>query len=183
MALKSTIFKADLKVADLDRNVYADFPLTLALHPSETEERLMVRILAYALFAHERLAFGPGISDADEPDLWQRDLTGSIERWIEVGLPDEKRLARACGRADEVVVLAYGRAVDIWWKQIESKLSRLPKLQVLQLDTDATKSLSGMAARNMALAATIQEGQALVSSGDHSVTLDVHVLKALETAR
>jgi uncharacterized protein YaeQ len=183
MALKSTIFKADLKVADLDRNVYADFPLTLAQHPSETEERLMVRILAYALFAHERLAFGPGISDADEPDLWQRDLTGAIERWIEVGLPDEKRLARACGRADEVVVLAYGRAVDIWWKQIESKLNRLPKLQVLQLDTDATKSLSEMAARNMALAATIQEGQALVSSGDHSVTLDVHVLKTLETAR
>lgn len=183
MALKSTIFKADLKVADLDRNVYADYALTIAQHPSETEERVMVRILAYALFAHEYLAFGPGISDADEPDLWQRDLTGAIERWVEVGLPDEKRLTRACGRSDEVVVIAYGRAADVWWKQIESKLARLPKLQVLRLPDDATKELARMAQRNMALAATIQEGQALVSSGDRSVTLDIFVLKALETAR
>lgn len=183
MALKSTILKADLKVADLDRNIYADFPLTIAQHPSETEERVMVRILAFALYAHEYLAFGPGISDADEPDLWQRDLTGAIERWIEVGLPDEKRLTRACGRSDEVVVFAYGRAAEIWWKQIAGKLARLPKLQVLQLAEDETRSLASMAQRNMSLAATIQEGQALISSGDHSVTLDIRVLKALETAR
>lgn len=183
MALKSTIYKADLKIADLDRNVYADHALTIARHPSETDERLMVRLLAFAMYRHENLAFGPGISDADEPDLWQRDLTGAIEHWIEVGLPDEKRLTRACGRSLEVTVLAYGRAADVWWKQIEAKLARLPKLQVLRFDDADTKSLAAMAQRNMALAATIHEGQVLISSGDASLTLDMHMLKAKETRR
>ncbi|HEU4621494.1 MAG TPA: YaeQ family protein, partial [Burkholderiaceae bacterium] len=144
MALKSTIYKADLQLADLDRHVYADYPLTLARHPSETEERLMVRIVAFGLHAHERLAFGPGLSDADEPCLWQRDLTGAIERWIEVGLPDERHLARACGRADEVVVIAYGRGMDVWWKNIASSLTRLRNLVVLRLPEDGTQALAAL---------------------------------------
>ena len=99
MALKATICRADLKIADMDRNYYAGHALTVARHPSETDERMMVRLLAVALNAHEQLAFGRGLSDADEPDLWQKDLTGAIAHWIEVGQPEDKRLLRACRRA------------------------------------------------------------------------------------
>lgn len=183
MALKSTVYKADLSVADLDRNVYADFPLTLALHPSETEERLMVRLIAFALFADEQLSFGPGISTPEEPDLWQRDLTGRIERWIEIGQPDDKQIGRASGRADEVVVVAYGRGVDMWWKGIESKLVRFPKLTVLRITDEACKALSALAARNMKLAATIQEGHVLLAGDAGSVDIAPATLKTPEAVR
>ena len=115
MALKATIFKAALQIADMDRGYYAEHPLTIARHPSETDERMMLRVLAFALHAGPGLAFGRGLSTDDEPDLWQRDLTGAIRLWIDVGLPDEKLVRRACGRADEVVVYAYGRGADLWW--------------------------------------------------------------------
>lgn len=183
MALKSTVYKADLSVADLDRNFYADFPLTLALHPSETEERLMVRLTAFALFADEQLAFGPGISTPEEPDLWQRDLTGRIQRWIEIGLPDDKQLARACGRADEVVVLAYGRGVDMWWKGIESKLTRFAKLAVLRIPEEDCKPLAALAQRNLKIAATIQEGHVLLAADGGSIDIPIETLKQAEVVR
>jgi uncharacterized protein YaeQ len=116
MAIKSTIFKARLNIADMDRPYYGEHTLTLARHPSETDERMMVRLLAFALFADERLEFGRGLSAEDEPALWRKDYSGAIERWIEVGLPDEKALRKAAGRAAEVIVVAYGgRAMDVWW--------------------------------------------------------------------
>ena len=113
MALKSTIYKAELQIANMDRHYYGDHSLTIARHPSETDERMMVRVAAFALFASERLEFCKGLSDTDEPDLWQKDLTGAIETWIEVGQPDERRIAKASGRADEVIVIAYGAAPPI----------------------------------------------------------------------
>lgn len=122
MALKATIFKAEIQVADMDRHHYADYSLTLARHPSETDERMMVRLLAFALFADPALAFGKGLCVDDEPDLWQKDLTGTIERWIDVGQPDEKWTRKACGRAREVVLVAYGRALEVWWNGARSKL-------------------------------------------------------------
>jgi uncharacterized protein YaeQ len=134
MALRATVYRADLTVSDLDRGVYAQHALTLARHPSETEERLMVRLLAFALFADEALAFGRGLSAEDEADLWQRDATGTIELWIDVGLPADKDIRKACGRARAVVVLAYGeRRVEQWWSDNAAALSRLANLQVLTL--------------------------------------------------
>ena len=125
MALKATIFKADLQIADMDRSYYADHSLTVARHPSETDERMMVRLLAFALHAGEALAFGKGLSTEDEPDLWLRDLTGVIDLWIDVGLPDEKRIRRACGRAEQVYVYSYGgHGADLWWKQTGADLER-----------------------------------------------------------
>jgi uncharacterized protein YaeQ len=119
MALKATIFKAELSVADIDRGVYGDHTLTIARHPSETDERMMVRLLAFALHADERLEFGRGLSAEDEPDLVRRDLTGTLEQWIDVGLPDEREVRKACGRAREVIVYAYGgRAVPLWWDKV-----------------------------------------------------------------
>ena len=119
MALKSTIFKAELQVSDLDRNHFATHALTIARHPSETDERMMVRVLAFALHAHEALAFGRGLGADDEPGLWQKDLTGAIEVWIDVGQPDDKRVRRACGRTARIFVYAYGdRVVDAWWDKV-----------------------------------------------------------------
>ena len=129
MALKSTICKAELGIADLDRGHYRDHALTVARHPSETDERMMIRVLAFALHADDDLAFGRGLSADDEPDLWRRDLTGAIEQWIDVGLPDERDVRKACGRAREVSVLAYGgRAVDLWWASARAKLERQERL-------------------------------------------------------
>lgn len=177
MALRSTVYKAELQVADLDRNFYADFPLTLALHPSETEERLMVRVAAFALHADEQLGFGPGISTPEEPDLVQKDLTGRIETWIEIGQPDDRQLTRACGRADKVIVIAYGRAAEIWWKGIADKVARLEKLRVLRIADEQCKALARLAGRNMQLSATLQEGQLLLVSGDASAEVSFEVLK------
>ncbi len=170
MALKSTIFKADLQIADMDRNYYQEHALTLARHPSETDERMMGRLFAFALFAHERLEFGRGLSAEDEPALWQKDLTGAIELWIEVGLPDERVLRRACGRAQRVAVLCYGgRAADLWWNQNRDRLEKLGNLSVLNLPADATQALAGLARRSMSLQCTIQDGQAWLTDGVSTV--------------
>jgi uncharacterized protein YaeQ len=173
MALKATIFKADLSIADMERGYYQDHAVTIARHPSETDERMMVRLLAFALNAGEALAFGAGLSTDDEPDLWARDLTGSIQSWIDVGLPDEKRIRKACGRAGEVKVYSYGgRGADLWWRQSADKLSRLDKLTVINLPYEGTQALARLANRSMQLQYTIQDAQVWVSDGRESVQLD-----------
>jgi uncharacterized protein YaeQ len=173
MALKATIFKAELHIADMERGYYHDHTLTVARHPSETDERMMVRLLAFALNADETLTFGAGLSTDDEPDLWRKDLTGSIEIWIDVGLPDEKRIRRACGRADKVLVYSYGgHAAQLWWQQVGDKLARSHKLTVIELPQAGTRALAGLAARNMKLQYTIQDGQVWVADDRESVQLD-----------
>ena len=126
MALKATIFKAAVQIADTDRNYYQTHALTLARHPSETDERMMVRLLAFALHAHESLLFGKGLSADDEPDLCRKDLTGAIQLWIDVGQPDEKRLRKACGRASQVVVYSYGTTSARAWRGFCASTSAKP---------------------------------------------------------
>ena len=173
MALKSTVFRTELQVSDLDRHYYATHALTLARHPSETDERMMVRLLAFALHADERLEFGRGLSAEDEPALWQKDLTGAIELWIEVGLPDERALRRACGRAERVAVLCYGgRGADLWWAQNRDRLERLRNLAVMLLPAPATQALAALARRSMSLQCTIQDGQAWLTEGERTVHVD-----------
>lgn len=159
MALKSTIFKADLQVADLDRGHFGDYALTVARHPSETDERMMIRLLAFALYAGQDLSFGKGISTDEEPALWEVDPAGVIRLWIEVGQPDETRIRKACNKADRVVVLSYGaRAVDVWWKQISDALSRFDNLEIWRLGPDEGQALAALAERTMKLSCTVQEG-------------------------
>ncbi|HEX5338392.1 MAG TPA: YaeQ family protein [Gallionella sp.] len=177
MAIKATVFKATLQIADMDRYYYADHALTLALHPSETEERMMVRLLAFALYADEALSFGRGISDGDEPDLWQKDLTGAIERWIDVGLPDERVIRKACGRSNQVVVISYGRAASIWWNENRDKLQRLSNLTVLNLPSDSTQELAKFASRTMQLQCSIQEGHVMVTCDAGVVEIEPVVLQ------
>lgn len=170
MALKSTIFKVDLQIADLDRNYYQTHGLTLARHPSETDERMMVRLIAFAMQAHEALEFGKGLSSEDEPDLWRRDLTGAIEQWIEVGLPDEKRLRRACGRANQVLVFSYGgRVADLWWEQNQAALRKLDKLSVINLPAETTQALAACVERTMQINCTVQEGDLWLVLGGETV--------------
>lgn len=173
MALKSTVFKATLNVSDLDRHYYAAHNLTLARHPSETDERMMMRLLAFALFAHERLEFGKGLSTTEEPALWLKDYTGEIKLWIEVGLPDERVLRRAAGRADEVVLLAYGgRTVDLWWQKEGAALSRLANLRALAVPPDASTALEALVERGMDLQCTIQDGQVWLTDGAQTVHIE-----------
>ncbi|MBP9713704.1 MAG: YaeQ family protein [Sterolibacterium sp.] len=172
MALKATIFKADLQIADMDRHYYQDHTLTIACHPSETEERMMVRLLAFALHADEFLGFGKGLSDEDEPDLWRKDLTGAIDLWIDVGLPDEKRVRKACNRADHVVILAYGgRAAELWWQQNRNTFERHAHLSVMYLPSEISAHLVDLCQRTMRLNCMVQDGQ--VWLGDDAQRLEV----------
>jgi uncharacterized protein YaeQ len=178
MALKATICKAELQIADMERNYFQDHALTIARHPSETDERMMVRILAYAIHADELLSFGKGLSDEDEPDLLLRDLTGVIKLWIEIGQPDEKRIRRACGRADRVFVYVYGgNSSNLWWKQIGSEVARCRNLTVVQLPLSG-KPLAQFAARNMQLNCNIQDGQLWLADAQNSVMIEPEVLQA-----
>ena len=171
MAVKSTVYKCELQVNDLDRHYYQTHALTLARHPSETDERMMVRLLAFALNADPALEFGRGLSAEDEPDLWRRDLTGVIELWIEVGLPDVKSLRRAAGRARQVIVYAYGRAATPWWSQNRADLGRIENLEVVALGAETTQALAALANRGMRLQCMIQDSA--VSISDDETTIEV----------
>ena len=172
MATKATIIKAELQVTDMDRHYYAAHNLTLAQHPSETVERLMVRLLGFALYADERLEFGRGLSDEDEPTLWRRNYSDEIELWIELGQPDESRLRKASARSEEVVVLTYGgRASDVWWTKNSAGLSKLRNLTVLDIDADAVDAMTRLFGRGMRLTAMIQDGEVQLMSADANVAL------------
>ena len=177
MAQKATIFRAELAVADMDRGHFATYTLTLARHPSETDERMMVRLLAFALNAGDALAFGRGLSTEDEGDLMQRDLTGAIERWIDVGLPDEKSLRKASGRAERVIVYAYGgRAVDLWWAKNRGTLERLPNFSALDVPQEASQALARLAQRTMQLTCTVQDGHLWFANATETVAVTLTVL-------
>jgi uncharacterized protein YaeQ len=178
MALKATIFKADLSISDMSRNYYHDHTVTIARHPSENDERMMVRVLVFALHAAEALSFGDKIGNTDEPDLWERDLTGAIDLWIDVGQPDEKQVRKACGRARQVFVYPYaGHAATVWWKQVKGSLEQVRNLSVISLPADAPAALANMAQRAMKLQVTIQDGQVWVNDGSDTVHLELTKLK------
>ena len=183
MALKATIFKAELQIADMDRNYYHDHALTIARHPSETDERMMLRLLAYALHAGEALSFGKGLSTDDEPDLWQKDLTGAIELWIDVGQPDEKRIRRACGRARQVFVYSYGgQSAAIWWDQVGGKLERTRTLTVISVSAAASQALAKLARRNMRLNCTIQDEQVWLDDTEDRVQVELSLSRGSVTS-
>jgi uncharacterized protein YaeQ len=176
MAIKSTIYKIDLQIADMDRHYYATHNLTLARHPSETDERLMVRLVAFMLFATDTLAFGKGLSDDEEPDLWQKDLTGAIELWIDVGLPDEREVRKACGRAKQVAVVLYGgRIADMWWENNKKALLKQNNLTVINLLD--TQEIADIAARGMEISCTIQDKEMMLGHASGSVDIKPVILK------
>lgn len=179
MALKSTVFKAELQLSDMDRQHYQAYQLTLAQHPSENDERMMVRLLAFALNADPALEFTKGLSTQDEPDLWQKALTGDIELWIDLGQPDEKRLRKAAGRARQVIVYTYsGNSARVWWEQVAGKYGRFDNLTVVDLDAAAVAELGKLVQRSMRLQCSIQDGEAWLGDDSHTVHIVPRILKA-----
>ena len=173
MALRATIYKADLNVADTDRHYYGTHGLTVARHPSETDERMMVRLVAFALHASEELAFTKGLSDTDEPDLWEKDLTGAVKLWIEVGQPEERRILRACGRAEQVIVYYYGgSASKIWWDGVRNKLERARNLKIVNLPSEQSRALAQLAERTMQVNVNISDGIVYFSADKGEATIE-----------
>ena len=179
MALKATIFKVDLAVADMDRNHFADYSLTLARHPSENDARMMIRLLAFMRYADELLVFGKGLSTDEEPDLWRKELTGVIDLWIVVGQPDERWLRKASGRSERVAVFTYGgRVAEIWWEQNRAVLEKLPNLTVFRLSAESTQELAAMANRAMSLQCMTQDGEMLITGEGDAVRVEPMVVFA-----
>lgn len=183
MALKATIHKAQLQIADMDRSVYADHAVTIARHPSETDERMMVRLLVLALNApadgdQGTLELAKSLWDVDEPDLWHKDLTGEIVHWIDLGQPDDKRILKACGRARQVSVYSYSASTPIWWSGIAGKLVRTRNLAVWRIPAEQSQALAGLAQRGMQLQVTVQDGTVWVGDGSRSVELQPERLNA-----
>jgi len=174
MALKATIYKATVNVADLDRNQFLDATLTLARHPSETQERMMLRLLAWIKFANERLQFTRGLSAEDEPEAWLRNDHMGIDLWIELGLPEERRIKKACSQSKEVALFTYNsRAAQVWWQQNQNKLAGFSNLSIWYLDDEQLAQLSAFASRTMALQATIQDGAIWLSDAENN--LEIHL--------
>lgn len=178
MALKATVFKVNLQIADMDRGYYQDHQLTLAQHPSETDGRMMVRLLAFILNASETLSFTKGLCVDDEPELWDKSLSGEVDLWIEFGQADEKWLRKASGRAKAVQLFAYGgRSVPIWWKQNQVALERYKNLKVWNIAEESVMAMEALVSRTMSLQASISEGQVWLSDNEHSVLIEPEMLK------
>lgn len=176
MALKATIYKAQLQLADMDRGVYGEHALTIARHPSETDERMMIRVLAYALNvpaddAHGALELAKSLWDTDEPDLWQRDLTGQIVQWIDVGQPDERRILRASPRAERVSVYAFASSVPVWWAALASRITRASNVAVWRIDAGESQALAAIAQRSMQLQFSIQDGTVYMSDATRALEI------------
>lgn len=173
MAFKATVYKIELQISDMDRHYYATHPLTLARHPSETEERLMVRLLAFALYVEERLEFGKGLSTDDEPDLWLKERTGEIDLWIDLGQPDPSRIRKACGRSRRVVVVNYGgRSADIWWDRNADELKRSKNLTIIDIPEATVDALAAIAERGLRVQCLIQDGHIQMMAGDNVIGID-----------
>ena len=170
MAQKATIYKVELSVSDMDRHYYETHKLTVAKHPSETDERLMVRLIAFALNAREQLEFSKGLSTDDEPDLWEKSLSGEIELWVTLGLPSEKIVRQSCGKAKEVIIYSYGgRTAEVWWDKIKNSTTRFENLKVINLAEAETNELAQQAKRSMKLQVNVQEGDLMISVDDSIV--------------
>lgn len=179
MALTATIFKINLQIADMGRNYFAEHLLTLARHPSETDERMMVRLLAFALHASAQLNFTKGLCIDEEPDLWQKSLSNEIDLWIDVGLPDERRVRKACSRATQVFLYLYGgRGAELWWQRNADKLQRFSNLSVIELPATASKGLTSFVQRSMQLQCTVQDGEIWLSGGELTSSITPLVRKS-----
>jgi len=172
MALKATINKATIHLSDMDRNYYDTLNLTIAQHPSETDRRMMVRLLAYILNANEHLEFGKGVSDEDEAAIWQINYSEEIELWIELGQLDEKRIKKDCNKAQQVKLYCFGSSSDTWWAQSESKLRQFDKLSVEQFSEETTEALARLISRSMDFQVSIQDGQLWLTSGDDTLLVE-----------
>jgi uncharacterized protein YaeQ len=177
MALKATIYKANIELADMDRNYYDSLQLTIAQHPSETDQRLMVRLICYILNAHNDLQFGKGVSDEDEAAIWQINYSDEIALWIELGQLDEKRIKKACNKSAQVKLYCYGSSVETWWSQSQNSLNKFPKLSIKQFEPSIIEALVKLLSRTMEFQCSIQDGQLWLTCNDESLLIETKTLK------
>ncbi len=172
MAQKSTIYKVELSVSDMDRHYYETHKLTVAKHPSETDERMMLRLVAFSLNAHEQLELTKGLSTDDEPDIWQKSLSNELELWVTLGLPSEKVVRQSCGKANKVIVYSYGgKTAEVWWDKVKNNTTRFDNLHVINFADTDTRALEQLASRTMKLQVNIQDGDVMVSADENVVYL------------
>ena len=172
MALKPTIYKAQVELADSDRNCFDSLSLTIAQHPSETVERMAARLLAYCLNASRGVEFTRGLSTTEEPDIWRHSDSGELDLWIEIGQPEEPRLRKACGKAGAVKVYAFGKSANTWWQLNGEVISALPRLEVWQFGWEETQALAGLMDRTMQWNVSVVGGVVYVDNGKESVSLE-----------
>lgn len=173
MALKATIFKAMINIADMDRDYYTDLNLTIAQHPSETNKRMMVRLVAYILNAADGLEFTKGLCEDNEPEVWQKNYSGDIELWIDIGRPEDKRLKSACHKAKQVLLYTYGdNAQSEWWKLYSQKVLPLSNLSIFHISDEHLLAAEALVSRTMKIQASIQDGQLWLSTDTLSVLIE-----------
>lgn len=176
MALKATIYKATIHLSDMDRNYYQTIPLTIARHPSETEQRLMIRVLAFLLNAQENLQFTKGLSSDEEPEIWLKNYSDEIEHWIELGLPDDKRIKKGCSQAKEVTLYSYGSSLPIWWQKIQNKVTHFKNLSIYSINQESSNELTQLLDRTMELQCSIDSGQVWLGNNEHTVHIEPSLL-------
>ncbi|QPG05243.1 YaeQ family protein [Salinimonas marina] len=182
MALKATIFKADISITDMDRNYYHDHNLTIARHPSENDARMMLRIVAFIVNAHEQLQFTKGLSDDEVPDLWQKSFSDEIELWLELGQPSEQRIKKGCNQSQQMMIYSYAdRSFDVWWKKEQNKLQTKKNLSVFTLPESLSATLANAVGRSMQIQVTIQDGQIwlTIESAENSECIEVNIQQHL----
>jgi len=176
MAANATIHKAFVNIANMDEHYYEEHNLTLAQHPSENNLRLMIRVIAFVLNANDTLMFCKGISQDDEPDLWQKSLGGDIEMWIDLGQPDEKRIKKACGRSQKVIIYTFKESVaSAWFNQIGNSLNRFNNLQVIHLNISGDIEL--LTNRSMNLQCNILDNELTLIDNDNSIVVTQEICK------
>ncbi|NVK24473.1 MAG: YaeQ family protein [Gammaproteobacteria bacterium] len=181
MALKATIFKADISITDMDRNYYNDHNLTIARHPSENDERMMLRIIAFIVNASERLEFTKGLSDDEVPDLWQKAYSDEIELWVELGQPSEQRIKKGCNQSQQMLIYSYAdNSFNEWWKKEHNKLATRKNLTVYTLPETLSSTLANLVQRSMQIQVTIQDAQIwlTIESGGISESLEIQIDRA-----
>ena len=162
----------------MTRSYYEDHSLTIARHPSETDIRMIVRIIAFALNAHEQLKYGKGLSSPDEPDLWETDLTGQVRHWIDLGQPTEKRIRQACGKASKVSIYTYQKGAALpWFEGIKSSIERFSHLKVTHLILTDESLVPKMLERTMQLSCSIEDDQLMLSDQNHSLIVHLNAVK------
>ena len=176
MAQPAIIYRVNIQLSDVDRNLYQKLQTTVARHPSETPERLIARVLAYAVRFDPELAFTKGISAGDEPDLWIKGPDGRVTTWIEVGQPDPERLLKASRHAGRVILFAYGPTRFRWENQHLSRLSAISNLTVLGIEYDFLSQIVARLQRAVNWELTITEGNLYLSIGEETLASALTVL-------
>ena len=173
MAQQATPYKVHMNLTDTDRGVYEDVRMTVARHPSETGQRMIARVLAYAIWYQERLAFGRGLSEVDEPALWHKSLDDRIEHWIEVGQPDAERLTWCSRRTERTSLLAYG-SLRVWETKVVPAVAGLSNLNIAAVPEGSLDAITESLPRNIKWTVMISEGTIFITddNGQHEINLE-----------